>query len=211
MQTCLTAGLMVLSTAAISEEAELANSTLFDADTFYVGASVGNHDIDFDLNDRSFDTIFATLGYQLSSHWAIEARIGKGRRGYDLYGTDNNDYHYTEEIDMQYVFLTKGRYPLTENTSVTLQLGYSDTKLVDYTSVNVLNDLTGKYEPTDERREWSELSQGFVYGVGIDYRINHKFRVNIEYQNLPKYDKSYFQDYEPGNWTAINLGFTYTL
>ena len=168
---------------------------------FYVGIGYGALDGELDPDNSytrdsdTFDELLLLAGYKFNQYVAVEGRY--------WFGGDNNWNHYdhtsTPVIDRiqnvsvdSWGIYVKPMYPVTEAFNVYALLGYAGSSL-DY-----------DYDNTDFGD-----TDGFSYGVGVDYSINENFAVFVDYVSLYDDDKN-FGIYSPNlELDVVSVGVTY--
>ena len=166
---------------------------------FYVGMGYGALEGELDPDNGAsrdsdtFDELLLLAGYKFNEYVAVEGRY--------WFGADNtwNRYDasgaYLGEQDVSvdsWGIYVKPMYPVTEAFNVYALLGYAGSSL-DY-----------DYGDTDFGD-----TDGFSYGVGVDYSINEKFAVFVDYVSLYDDDKD-IGIYSPDlQLDVVSVGVTY--
>ena len=167
---------------------------------FYVGMGYGALEGEIDpANDAiaskdsdTFDELLLLAGYKFNKYVAVEGRYWFGGENtwnrYDAVG-------YAGEQDVSvdsWGIYVKPMYPVTDAFNVYGLLGYAGSSL-DYD----IGDTD--FGDTD----------GFSYGVGVDYSINDNFAVFVDYVTLYDDDKS-IGIYNPNlELDVVSVGVTY--
>ena len=136
----------------------------------YMGVSVGQ----LRYNEEGLDTITPTtamfvIGAPLSPNLAVEGRIGRG-----LVTADTNTYGI--EVNSLFAAYLKGSLPLASGVSL---YGLGGVASIDY------------------RRDFGLVDahdSGFSYGLGVDFELAGRSRLNLEWTRLA---------------TGDNLGYGY--
>jgi opacity protein-like surface antigen len=136
----------------------------------YIGVSVGQ----LRYNEEGLDTITPTtamfvIGAPLSPNLAVEGRIGRG-----LITADTNTYGI--EVNSLFAGYLKGSLPLASGVSL---YGLGGVASVDY------------------QRDFGLVNahdSGFTYGLGVDFDLASRTRLNLEWTRLA---------------TGDNLGYDY--
>jgi opacity protein-like surface antigen len=179
-------------------------STVSAENNWYLGALYNAQEIS--IPDRDFNTAGVIAGYQLNEYFALETRFTTGTSGYSgSYGATKPEGSYKEEIDTQASLLIKASYPIFHSFKFYGLAGYTNTKL-EINGLGQNNDSQGNITG-DFPFKHSESHSGFSYGLGLDYQINSKFNVFIDYQVLP--------DFEPNStisksWKSTTIGVNYS-
>ena len=133
-------------------------------------------------------TSFSVLGgYQFHQNFALEGRVAIGAND-DKVGVQSNSL--IVGIDRSYALFAKASYPVTEGVAVYGLAGY------DYTKFNADAVVDGDIENADSSEN------GLAYGVGVQYAVNDKLDLALEYLVRP--------DIEDEELKASNRGFGLT-
>ncbi|AAZ27902.1 MULTISPECIES: porin family protein [Colwellia] len=172
---------------------------------WYIGALYNSQTISI-YQSREFKSAGAIAGYKINDIFSIETRLHKGTSGYsfNLLEPGFEDKKYKQDLDYQGHILAKASYSITEAFNVYALAGYTKTK-TEITTLEFHTDLSGNTSVTYPH-QYSENTDGFSYGVGLNYQIYNQFSVFVDYQVLPDFDK--YQ--KSGSWDSLNLGVNYS-
>lgn len=176
-----------------------------EAQKWLIGTQYSFHSISFTPN-REPETIGLIGGYRISEYFALEARYSFDTSGYSSAIFVNGEQEeYKEEIDTHVSLLLKAYYPVFNSINLYLLAGFSESKYKITTSSS-FTDLDGNTAVTYPA-EINFSESGFTYGLGLDYRLNDKFLVFVDFEILP--------DIKVGSdrtidWSATNIGVKYS-
>jgi opacity protein-like surface antigen len=172
-------------------------------DSWYLGALYNAQDISSD--DREFNTAGIITGYQYNKYFALEARLNTGVSGYSTSLTFNqaSDINYKEDIDSQASLSIKLSYPIDKSINLYVLAGYTTTKIKMNRSMIITDSNGAVIFPYDFKTTYS----GSSYGVGLNYQLNERFNLFIDYQVLPDFDP--VSNYSK-NWKSTNIGVNYS-
>jgi opacity protein-like surface antigen len=176
-----------------------------DTNDWYIGSLYNSQTISF-YGSRDFKSAGAIAGYKINDIFSIETRFHTGVSDYsfNLNTPRFEGQKYKQNIEYQGHLLAKASYPIVEAFNVYALAGYTKTKTGITTSLSH-TDLSGNTSVTYPY-QYSKNTDGFSYGVGLDYQINNQFSVFVDYQVLPNFD--IYQD-SSGSWDSLNLGVNY--
>ena len=138
----------------------LFSAPAYSADQYYVGGNYSLVSAEASSLGLPVDYDFGTLsllgGAYINEFFAVEARLGIGLQ-------DDDSFPGLEgEIDSMYGLYVRAEYPI-HNFKPYLVVGFTEVEIA-LNSVGISSD-----------------DAGFSYGVGMDYKFNDKFAVNLEY------------------------------
>lgn len=166
---------------------------------FYVGLGYGALEGEIDPDNSwtresdTYDELLLLAGYKFNEYVAVEGRYWFGDENtLDFYS--NGVLAGTQDVSVDsWGLYVKPMYPVTDAFNVYALLGYGAVSL-DY-----------GYDDTD-----FDDNDGFSWGAGVDYSINEKFAVFVDYVSL------YDDDHDLGTYGSadvtvdtVNVGVTY--
>lgn len=191
-----------LSFLTLSSLLSIYTSTATAESSWYIGAIYNTQEIS--IHQRDFDTAGVLAGYQIDKNLALEARYAKGVSGYSSKYLNSNR-KYSEDIDTQASLVFKAFYPIAHSLNIYGLAGYTHTKL-EFQGYGQFNDMDGNITGQYPFKA-NHTDSGFSYGMGLDFQLNSRLNLFVDYQVLP--------DFEPNssvsrNWKSTTVGLKYT-
>ena len=174
-------------------------SSLCAEDSWYLGALYNAQDVS--LDDREFNTVGKITGYQYNNYFALEGRLSTGVSGHSTSLTFNqgSDINYQEDIDTQASLSIKASYPIDKSFNLYGLVGYTSTKIKTNRAMLIIDSNGGVHALWNPKKTYS----GSSYGVGLNYKLNEKFNIFVDYQVLPNFEPN--SNFSKSFWEEIYI------
>jgi hypothetical protein len=172
-------------------------------DSWYLGALYNAQDVS--LDDREFNTVGIITGYQYNNYFSLEGRLNTGVSGHSTSLTFNqgSDINYKEDIDTQASLSMKVSYPIGKSYNLYGLVGYTSTKIKTNRGMLIVDSNGAVNALVNPKKTYS----GSSYGVGLNYKLNEKFDIFVDYQVLPNFEpNSNFSK----SWKSTSIGVNYS-